>query len=128
MMKKQIATRQAPKAVGPYSQAVSTDGLLFVSGQIPLDPATGQMVSGTIDAQAERVFQNIRAILNEASLDFSDVVSATVYLADIEDFAAVNEIYSSYFSEGVLPARSAVQVGALPKQAKIEISCIAIGK
>ncbi|WP_188803502.1 RidA family protein [Sporolactobacillus putidus] len=124
-MKKQIATGQAPKAVGPYSQAVSTDGFLFVSGQIPLDPETGRMVGKTIEEQAERVFQNIRAILNEAGLDFSDVVSATVYLADIGDFAAVNEVYAGYFSEGVLPARSAIQVGALPKQAKIEISCVA---
>ncbi|MDD9147904.1 MULTISPECIES: RidA family protein [unclassified Sporolactobacillus] len=125
MMKKQIATGRAPKAVGPYSQAVSTGGFLFVSGQIPLDPETGKIVEGAIEEQADRVFQNIRAILNEAGLGFPDVVSATVYLADIGDFAAVNEVYARYFSEGVLPARSAVQIGALPKQASIEISCVA---
>ncbi len=124
-MKKQIATGRAPKAVGPYSQAVSTGGFLFVSGQIPLDPETGKIVEGAIEEQADRVFQNIRAILNEAGLGFPDVVSATVYLADIGDFAAVNEVYARYFSEGVLPARSAVQIGALPKQASIEISCVA---
>ncbi|RYL89335.1 RidA family protein [Sporolactobacillus sp. THM7-4] len=124
-MKKQISTEHAPKAVGPYSQAVSAGGFLFVSGQIPLDPAAGEIVNGGIEAQAERVFQNIQAILSEAGLDFKNVVSATVFLADINDFAAVNKIYADHFTGGVLPARSAVQVGALPKDARIEISCVA---
>ncbi|RYM06493.1 RidA family protein [Sporolactobacillus sp. THM7-7] len=124
-MKKQISTNQAPQAVGPYSQAVSAGGFLFLSGQIPLDPETGKMVGGGIEEQAERVFQNIRAVLNEADLDFSNIVSATVYLADIGDFAAVNTVYAKYFTGDVLPARSAIQVGALPKQAQIEVSCVA---
>jgi endoribonuclease L-PSP, putative len=124
-MKKQIATGQAPQAVGPYSQAVSAGGFVFVSGQIPLDPETGAMVSGDVKAQAGRIFKNIGAILNEAGLDFTHVVTATVFLTDISDFAAVNEVYGDYFKGGVLPARSAVQVCALPKQAKLEISCVA---
>ncbi|MCI1858909.1 MAG: RidA family protein [Sporolactobacillus sp.] len=124
-MKKQIATEQAPKAVGPYSQAVLANGFLFVSGQIPLNPATGQLVAGDIKAQAERIFQNIGAILAQAGLSFSDVVSATVYLTDIHDFAAVNQVYGKFFSEGTLPARSAVQIAALPKGARLEASCVA---
>lgn len=125
-MKKQIATTSAPQAVGPYSQAVAAGGLLFVSGQIPLDPETGKIVEGDIQAQAGRIFKNIGAILHEAGLDFSNVVNATVFLTDIEDFAAVNAVYAEYFKEGFLPARSAVQVCALPKQAKLEISCVAV--
>ncbi|WP_010631519.1 RidA family protein [Sporolactobacillus vineae] len=124
-MKKQIATRLAPQAVGPYSQAVAAGGFVFVSGQIPLDPETGTIVAGDVKTQAERIFKNIGAILNEAGLDFTHVVTATVFLTDISDFAAVNEVYAGYFKGGVLPARSAVQVGALPKQAKLEISCVA---
>lgn len=124
-MKQQIRTKQAPQAVGPYSQAVSAGGFLFVSGQIPLDPTTGTLIEGPIEAQADRVFRNLEAILQEAGLNFSHVVSATVYLADINDFAAVNTVYAKYFEGGVLPARSAVQIGALPKGAKLEISCVA---
>ncbi|BBN98115.1 RidA family protein [Sporolactobacillus terrae] len=124
-MKKQIATNHAPKAVGPYSQGVQAGDFLFASGQIPLDPATGTIVEGAIDVQAKRVFENLKAVLNEADLDFSNVVSATVYLADINDFAAVNSVYSDYFSGEVLPARCAVQVAALPKGAQVEVSCVA---
>ncbi|MCQ2009763.1 RidA family protein [Sporolactobacillus sp. STSJ-5] len=124
-MKKQIATNAAPKAVGPYSQAVLAGDYLFASGQIPLDPATGEIVEGSIEAQAERVFLNLQAVLNEAGLDFSNVVNATVYLADINDFATVNGIYSNYFTGEILPARCAIQVAALPKQAKLEVSCVA---
>ncbi|MCO7128086.1 RidA family protein [Sporolactobacillus shoreicorticis] len=124
-MKKQIATHAAPKAVGPYSQGVQAGDFLFASGQIPLDPATGTIVEGSIDVQAKRVFENLKAVLNEAGLDFSNVVSATVYLADINDFAAVNDVYSDYFNGEILPARCAVQVAALPKAAKVEVSCVA---
>ncbi|MFT8318034.1 MAG: RidA family protein [Sporolactobacillus sp.] len=124
-MIKQIATTEAPQAVGPYSQAVQAGGFLFVSGQIPLNPKTGNLVEGTISEQAERVFQNLRAILDEADLTFADVVDATVYLADIQDFQAVNAIYATFFNNAVLPARCAVQVAALPKGAKLEISCTA---
>lgn len=124
-MKSKISTPKAPKAVGPYSQAVSAGGFLFVSGQIPLDPATGQIVEGGIEAQAERVFKNIGAILQEAGADFSEVVSATVYLADIGDFTKVNDIYAKSFTGEVLPARCAVQIAALPKGARLEVSCVA---
>ncbi|MFX3616166.1 MAG: Rid family detoxifying hydrolase [Sporolactobacillus sp.] len=124
-MIKQIATTEAPQAVGPYSQAVQAGGFLFVSGQIPLNPKTGNLVEGTISEQAERVFQNLRAILDEVDLTFADVVDATVYLANIQDFQAVNAIYATFFNSAVLPARCAVQVAALPKGAKLEISCTA---
>ncbi|MCO7174988.1 RidA family protein [Sporolactobacillus kofuensis] len=124
-MKKQIATNAAPKAVGPYSQGVVAGDFLFASGQIALDPSTGELVPGDIEAQATRVFLNLKAVLNEAGLDFSNVVNATVYLADINDFATVNTIYSTYFTGEILPARCAIQVAALPKNAKLEISCVA---
>ncbi|WP_353949289.1 RidA family protein [Sporolactobacillus sp. Y61] len=124
-MKTRIATNQAPQAVGPYSQAVSAGDFVFVSGQIPLDPESGKLVEGGLERQAGRIFQNIGAILKEAGLDFSHVVSATVFLTNINDFNAVNDVYGKYFEGGVLPARSAVQVAALPKGAKLEISCTA---
>lgn len=124
-MKTRIATNQAPQAVGPYSQAVSAGDFVFVSGQIPLDPESGKLVEGGLERQTGRIFQNIGAILKEAGLDFSHVVSATVFLTNINDFNAVNDVYGKYFEGGVLPARSAVQVAALPKGAKLEISCTA---
>lgn len=124
-MKQQIATQLAPQAVGPYSQAVQAGSFIFVSGQIPLDPETGEMTAGDVKVQTDRIFKNISAILDEAGLDFTDVVSATVFLTDISDFGAVNDVYAGYFKGGVLPARSAVQVCALPKNAKLEISCVA---
>lgn len=123
-MKKEVATTNAPGAVGPYSQGVIAGKLLFVSGQIPLDPKTGAIVAGGIEAQANQVFQNLAGILHEAGADFKDVAKATVFLDKIGDFAKVNEIYASYFKDGVLPARSAVEVGALPKDALIEIELI----
>jgi 2-iminobutanoate/2-iminopropanoate deaminase len=125
VMKTRIATNQAPQAVGPYSQAVSAGDFVFVSGQIPLDPESGKLVEGGLERQTGRIFQNIGAILKEAGLDFSHVVSATVFLTNINDFNAVNDVYGKYFEGGVLPARSAVQVAALPKGAKLEISCTA---
>ncbi|MCL1631473.1 RidA family protein [Sporolactobacillus sp. CPB3-1] len=124
-MKKQVVTSAAPKAVGPYSQGVLAGDFLFASGQIPLDPETGELVKGSIEAQAQRIFLNLKAVLNEADLDFSHVVSATVYLTDISDFATVNEIYAHFFNGEVLPARCAVQVAALPKGARLEVSCVA---
>lgn len=124
-MKKEIKTSNAPKAIGPYSQAVLAGQFLFASGQIPIDPATGELVSGGIEEQAHCVFLNIKAILDEAGLGFTDVVSATVYLSDINDFSTVNHIYSQYFAEGVLPSRCAFGVAALPKNARLEIACIA---
>ena len=128
-----IATNQAPSAVGPYSQAVSTGSTgpvsgetVYVSGQIPLDPATGALVEGDIQAQAERVLTSVGAILEAAGLGYDDVVKTTVLLADINDFAAVNEVYARFFTGPVLPARAAFQVAALPKGAGVEIEAIAV--
>ncbi len=125
MKSKAIATSEAPKAIGPYSQAVQAGDFLFVSGQIPLDPATGMIVEGGIEEQAHRVFKNLYAILEEAGLDFSAVVKSTVLLADINDFVKVNEIYASYINADPLPARAAFQVAKLPKNALLEIELIA---
>lgn len=124
-MKKQISTSNAPAAIGPYSQAVEIGGFLYTSGQIPLDPATGAIVEGDITAQATRVFENLKAVLAEAGYSFSDVVKTTVFLKDMGDFAAMNAVYANYIKDCVLPARSAVQVGKLPKDALVEIELIA---
>lgn len=125
-----ISTDQAPAAVGPYSQAISTGddagALVFVSGQVPLDPATGQLVDGDIAAQAERVLENVGAILRAAGLDYGDVVKTTVLLADIADFKTVNEVYARYFDADPLPARAAFQVAALPLGAGVEIEAVAV--
>jgi 2-iminobutanoate/2-iminopropanoate deaminase len=127
MSKKIIATDKAPKAIGPYSQAVRAGGFLFCSGQIPLDPATGEMVAGEISLQAERVMENIGAVLAAAGLCFDDVVKSTIFLADLGDFAAVNEVYGRRFS-GDPPARSTVEVKGLPKGAGVEIEVIALAR
>ena len=123
-MKQAVSSPGAPKAIGPYSQAVRAGQLLFVSGQVPLDPATGQMVEGDIAAQTRRVFDNLRAVLKAGGRSFADVVRTTVFLADMNDFAAVNEVYGSYFTEPY-PARATVQVARLPKDARVEIDVIA---
>ena len=125
-MREAISTEAAPKAIGPYSQAVRAGSLVFVSGQIPLDPATGTMVDGDIAAQTHRVFANLRAILEAAGSSLDHVVRATVYLADMNDFAVVNEVYGTYFSSPA-PARATVQAARLPKDARVEIDVIAIG-
>lgn len=124
-MKKIISTVNAPKAVGPYSQAVWANDLLFISGQIPINPETGKFVSEDIKEQTKQVFKNLRAILNEAGLGYENIVKATVYLADMNDFAAMNEIYASFFQKD-FPARAAFQVVRLPLGAKVEIEAIAI--
>ena len=123
-MKHAVSSPDAPKAIGPYSQAVRAGQLLFVSGQVPLDPATGQIVDGDIAAQTRRVFDNLGAVLTAGGRSFADVVRTTVFLADMNDFAAVNEIYGQYFSEPY-PARATVQVARLPKDARVEIDVIA---
>ena len=120
-----IATTGAPKAIGPYSQAVRMGGLLFCSGQIPLDPSTGELIAGDIAAQTRRVFDNLAAVLAEAGVGFDAVARTTVYLADMKDFAAMNEVYSTYFSQPA-PARSTIQAAALPKNARVEIDVIAV--
>ena len=123
-MKHAVSSPVAPKAIGPYSQAVRVGQLLFVSGQVPLDPATGDMVTGDIAAQTRRVFENLGAVLKAGGRSFNDVVRTTVFLADMNDFAEVNRIYGTYFSEPY-PARATVQVARLPKDARVEIDVIA---
>jgi 2-iminobutanoate/2-iminopropanoate deaminase len=119
-----VSTASAPKAIGPYSQAVRAGSLLFVSGQVPIDPATGQIVSGDIGVQTHRVFQNIGEILKAGGASFDHVVRTTVFLADMNDFAAMNEAYATYFTAPA-PARATVQVSRLPKDARVEIDVIA---
>jgi 2-iminobutanoate/2-iminopropanoate deaminase len=123
-----VASQAAPAAIGPYSQAIKVGNLLYTSGQIPLDPATGQMVAGGIGEQTTRVMENLKAVLAEAGLDFPNVVKTTVFLQDMNDFAAMNEIYARYMAPAgvVPPARSTVQVARLPKDSLVEIELIAI--
>jgi 2-iminobutanoate/2-iminopropanoate deaminase len=123
-MKKVIATTNAPAAIGPYSQAIEVNGFVYISGQIPVDPSTGEFVAGGIKEQTEQSFKNIKAILAEAGLTTANIVKTTVLLADIGDFVAMNEVYASQF-EGTFPARSAFAVKALPKGALVEIEVIA---
>ncbi len=119
-----VATKDAPQAIGPYSQAVKAGGFLFASGQIPLDPATMQVVGSDIKAQTERVLQNLAAVLEEGGTSFRRVVKTTVYLADMNDFAGMNEVYADAFGDH-RPARATVAVKALPKNALVEIDVIA---
>jgi 2-iminobutanoate/2-iminopropanoate deaminase len=122
-MKTVVSSPDAPKAVGPYSQAVRAGALLFIAGQIPLDPS-GQMVEGGVDVQARRVLDNIGAILGAAGLSFTDVVRTTVYLSDLNDMPAMNAVYGTYFAEPY-PARATVQVARLPRDVRIEIEATA---
>ena len=124
-MKKIISTRQAPGAVGPYSQAFEVNGTLYISGQIPIDPETGKLSEGDISQQTDLVLKNIGAILHAAGYDYKDVVKSTCLLADINDFKAMNDIYARYYPEDP-PARAAYQVAALPLGARIEIETIAV--
>jgi 2-iminobutanoate/2-iminopropanoate deaminase len=126
--KSAIATTAAPAAIGPYSQAIRIGNTVYTSGQVALDPATGELVAGGIDAQTTRVLENLKAVLSAAGLDFAHVVKTTVFLKDMADFAAMNALYAKYFApEGVVaPARSTVQVAGLPKGALVEVECIAI--
>jgi 2-iminobutanoate/2-iminopropanoate deaminase len=124
-MKKVIATNNAPAAIGPYSQAVQVGNMLFASGQLGLDPATGNFVEGGVKEQTEQSFKNIHAILAEAGLTIDNVVKTTVFLADMADFAVMNEVYAQQFT-GTFPARSAVAVKTLPKNGLVEIEIIAV--
>src|SRR5437588_7083545 len=124
-MKKIIATSEAPQAIGPYSQGVRIGSTIYFSGQIPLDPKTGQVVSGGIDVQTRRVMENIGGLLKAEGLNYDNVVKTTIFLASMDDFQTVNEIYGSYFKEAP-PARSTVQAGALPRKVGIEIEVIAV--
>jgi len=123
-MKKIISTESAPKAIGPYSQAVVMNGFAFLSGQIPLDPATNQMVDGDIAVQTERVLQNLKGVLEACGSSLEKVVKTTVFLKDMGEFAKMNEVYGRYFSENA-PARATVEAARLPRDVKVEIECIA---
>lgn len=120
-----INTEKAPAAIGPYSQAIRVGNMLFTSGQIPLNPATGELVANDVKEAAKQCLENLKAILEEAGTCLTNVVKTTVFLKDMNDFIAVNEVYGTYFSEK-MPARSAVQVGKLPKDALVEIEAIAL--
>lgn len=122
---KKIETKEAPGAVGPYSQGIETEGFLYVSGQLPVDPNTGKMVAMEIKVQTERVIENLKAVLAAAGADLSQVVRCDVFLADMNDFKDMNEVYASIFVTDPKPARQAVEVGRLPLDAMVEISCIA---
>lgn len=124
-MKKQISTNNAPAAIGPYSQAIEANGMVFVSGQLPVNPATGEFAEGGIKELTYQSLTNMKNILAEVGLTMENVVKTTVFLADMADFAAMNEVYASFFT-GVAPARSAVAVKTLPKNALVEIECIAV--
>ncbi len=121
---KVVSTKNAPEAIGPYSQGIILDKIVFFSGQIPIDPSTGNFVEGGIEEQTHQVFKNIKALLESQGLTLSNVVKTTVFMTNLGDFAKMNEIYASYFS-GNYPARSTVQVTALPKGAQVEIEVIA---
>lgn len=124
-MKKTINTNNAPQAIGPYSQAVSINNMLFISGQIPANPETGEIVQGGVGQEAHQVMKNLKAILDEAGSSFLNAVKTSIFLKNMDDFALVNEIYASYFEEGNYPARETVQVSKLPKDVNVEISMIA---
>jgi 2-iminobutanoate/2-iminopropanoate deaminase len=123
-MREAVSSAGAPAAIGPYSAGIRAGNLLFLSGSIPLDPATGQVVAGDITAQATRVMENIAALLSAAGASFGDVVKTTVFLADLSEFAAMNEVYSKYFT-APFPARSTVQVARLPRDVRLEIEVVA---
>jgi len=124
-MKKIIATEKAPKAIGPYSQAVMHNGMAYLSGQIPLDPATGQLVEGDISAQTTRVLENLQAVLEACGSGLDQVVKTTVYIQDMREFGEMNEVYGKYFSQNP-PARATVEAARLPRDVRVEIDAIAI--
>jgi 2-iminobutanoate/2-iminopropanoate deaminase len=123
-MNEVVATENAPGAIGPYSQAIKANGMVFCSGQIPIDPATGQFVSDDVAGQTEQVFRNLEAVLEAAGTSLAKVVKTTVFLADMDDFAAMNDVYARFFTENK-PARATVQAARLPRDARVEIECIA---
>jgi 2-iminobutanoate/2-iminopropanoate deaminase len=124
-MKKAIETDKAPKAIGPYSQAILVNGMIFASGQIPIDPATGELNTGSIEDQTRLVLNNLKAVLDEGGCTFDNVIKCTVFLEDMDDFSQMNAVYSEFFKPPY-PARAAVQVARLPKDVKVEIEAIAV--
>lgn len=125
-MKERIQTEHAPAAIGPYSQAIRAGGVIYTAGQVGLDPETGQLVEGDVKAQARQALENVRGVLEAAGTSFTNVVKTTVFLADMGDFAAMNEVYAEFFADGAPPARSTVAVAGLPRGALVEIDCIAL--
>jgi len=125
MERRAISTKEAPPAVGPYSQGIEAGGIVFVSGQIPLDPSTGRLVDGEISVQTNRVMENLCAVLRAAGLDLPNIAKATIFLTDLGDFAAVNAAYAKYFPKDP-PARACVEVSRLPLDARVEIECVAV--
>ena len=125
MKKEIVSTKDAPAAIGPYSQAIKAAGLVFISGQIPLDPASGEIAGDSIEAQTKSVMKNLEAVLKAAGSDLDKVIKTTIYLTDLNDFALVNGIYGSYFNDSP-PARATVEVSGLPKGVKVEIDAIAL--
>ena len=128
MSRKPVSTKHAPKAIGPYSQAMSDGRWVFTSGQIAIDPKTNEFIAGDVATQTERVMENLRAVLYAAELGFEHVLKTTIFLTDMADFAAVNEVYARYFKDIDPPARSTVAVAALPKGARVEIEMVARGR
>jgi len=124
-MKKIVETPNAPAPIGPYSQAVLADNTLYTSGQIAIEPVTGKLVTHDITAETQQVMQNLKAVLEEAGMDFSHVLKSTIYLTNMDDFQVINQVYGAYFREEGAPARETVQVARLPKDVHVEISCVA---
>ncbi len=120
-----VKTPLAPAAIGPYNQAILVGDTLYCSGQIPIDPKTGSLVSGSIEKETEQVLDNLGAVLRDAGMDYANVVRCTVYMTDMDDYGQINEVYGRYFSE-MPPAREAVQVSGLPRNVRIEVSCVAV--
>lgn len=125
-MKQIIVTKGAPEPIGPYSQAVFHGNTLYVSGQIGIDPESGNLVQKDVDSETRRVMKNLEAVLSEAGMNFSNVVKCTIFLKDMEDFKKINKIYGSYFDPVTAPARETVEVSRLPKDVRVEISCVAV--
>jgi len=125
-MKTIINTQNAPAPIGPYNQAILSNGTLYVSGQIPLNPSTGELVSGDIKKETKQCMENLKAILTEANMTFENVIKSTIFLSDMNQFTQVNEVYGSYFNTETAPARETVEVANLPKFVKVEISVIAV--
>ena len=124
-MKKIVYTNNAPEAVGPYNQAIFSNNILFISGQVAIDPINGNMKNGNIKEETIQVMNNLKAILNEVNFDFNNVIKSTIYLSNMENFTIVNEVYGSFFKKNYLPARVTVEVSRLPKNANVEIDMIA---
>ncbi|MEC8367106.1 MAG: Rid family detoxifying hydrolase [Bacteroidota bacterium] len=124
-MKKIVYTNNAPEAVGPYNQAIFSNNILFISGQVAIDPINGNMKNGNIKEETVQVMNNLKAILNEVNFDFNNVIKSTIYLSNMENFTIVNEVYGSFFKKNYVPARVTVEVSRLPKNANVEIDMIA---